>query len=283
MSGPKVVKTGHPYVANEAPRNNLLRVQQIPVGKVRPEEGLARKRDRGGHQALTQSIAKFGVLTPITVRQATDDSGDFLLIKGQGRTLACRHLGIQFVPAIIVDNTFGESEKVQQFLVENVARLRMRPVDRALLIAHARHVGEETVSVAKRFGVSATTVRRLELQLKGATTSEVAALRSGDLNLALHAVIVQYVRPEERRDVIDAVAGYRVSSKEMEVLLTAIEWESLGTLGPKAHASKIALLQWICLTLTNLPRTDARERLVHLATKLPMSLASNQQISRSKQ
>jgi ParB-like chromosome segregation protein Spo0J len=82
-------------------------------------------------------------LTPITVRQAPDGSGDFLLIKGQGRTLACRLLGIEKVPAVVVDDDFAETEKVQQFLVENVARLRMRPVDRAVLIAHARREGEE--------------------------------------------------------------------------------------------------------------------------------------------
>ena len=83
------------------------------------------------------------------------------------------------IPAIVVDDRFADTEKVQQFLVENVARLRMRPIDRALLIARARQEGEETADVARRFGVSAATVRRLEAQLEGATSSEVAALKSG--------------------------------------------------------------------------------------------------------
>ena len=82
----------------------------------------------------------------MTVRHAPGGvAGDYLLIKGQGRTFACRLLGIDRIPAVIVDDRFAENEKVQQFLVENVARLRMRPIDRALLIARARQEGEETL------------------------------------------------------------------------------------------------------------------------------------------
>src|SRR6266571_5801184 len=126
------------------------RVQQVPVAQIRPEDGLGRRRDRDGHRELQQSIAQFGVLTPITVRLAPDGSGDYLLIKGQGRTLACRLLGIETIPAVVVDDQYADNEKVQQFLVENVARLKMRPVDRALLIHRARQDGEETADVAKR-------------------------------------------------------------------------------------------------------------------------------------
>ena len=41
-------------------------------------------------------------------------------------------LGIDQIPAIVQRGGSVENEKVQQFLVENVARLRMKPVDRAL-------------------------------------------------------------------------------------------------------------------------------------------------------
>ena len=102
------------------------KIRDIPVGLIRPEEGLGRKRDRGGHKELQRSIQQFGVLTPITVRPAAaDGSGEYLLIKGQGRTLACSLLGIKSIPAIVVDDAYAETEKVQQFLVENVARLKM--------------------------------------------------------------------------------------------------------------------------------------------------------------
>src|SRR6266540_2469951 len=140
--------------AEQASGGRALQVQRVPVARIRPEDGLGRKRDRDGHRELQRSIAQFGVLTPITVRPAPDGSGDYFLIKGQGRTLACRLLGIAKIPAIVVDDEYAENMKVQQFLVENVARLKMRPIDRALLITRARQDGEETAEVAKRFGVS---------------------------------------------------------------------------------------------------------------------------------
>jgi len=61
--------------------------------------------------------------------------------------MACRLLGVTKIPAIVVDDRFADEAKVQQFLVENVARLRMRPIDRALLISHSRRNGEETLTL----------------------------------------------------------------------------------------------------------------------------------------
>lgn len=254
------------------------RVRKIPVARIRPEDGLGRKRDRDGHRELRQSIAAFGVLTPVTVRVAPDGTGDYLLIKGQGRTLACRLLGIDEIPAIVVDDNFAESVKVQQFLVENVARLRMRPIDRALLIARARRDGEETAEVARRFGVSAATVRRLESQLDGATTREVAALKRGDVNLTLHALIARYVGPEERADVVAAVAPYSLRTREMEALFTALGWRELVGLGSAHRKQRLLLLTWACATLGKLPPGPTDDRLSQMAAALPMNFSGGSRL-----
>jgi ParB/RepB/Spo0J family partition protein len=233
---------------------------------------LGRKRDRDGHRDLCRSIEQFGVLTPITVRRAPDRSGEYLLIKGQGRTLACRILGLDTIPAIVVSDDFAETQKVQQFLVENVARLRMRPIDRALLIARARRDGEETAEVALRFGVSPSTVRRLEAQLDGATSGEVAALRAGDVNLALHAVISRSVASNDRAEVIRIVSDYSIKAKEMEVLLDALGWRKLHDMGADHRTERLALLRWACATLATLPSGSTRERLRQMALAMPRSL-----------
>jgi len=263
--------------AKTTTKSQSFRIQQVPVDRIRPEEGLGRKRDRDGHRELCRSIEQFGVLTPITVRRAPVNSRDFLLIKGQGRTLACRILGIDKIPAIIVSNEFAESEKVQQFLVENVARLKMRPIDRALLISHARRKGEETAEVATRFGVSATTVRRLETQLDGASSSEVAALRAGNVNLSLHAVIARHVSSEERADVIRTISSHTIRTKEVEALFVAIGWRNLFNLGSEFQEQRLNLLDWACETLEGLPSGSPDERLRQLALALPMRLTSKTQ------
>lgn len=247
-------------------------VRDVPVDRIRPEDGLGRKRDRDGHRELQRSIQQFGVLTPITVRPAPDGSGDFLLIKGQGRTLACRLLGVDTIPAIVVDDTYAETEKVQQFLVENVARLKMRPVDRALLIQRARQDGEETSSIAGRFGVSPSTVRRLLAQLDGATTSEVEALQAGDVSLAMHAVIARHVDPSERPAVLEIISGLSIKTKELEALFIALGWQELEKLGGKRLGARLALLNWACTALVDLPAGTLKERLRQVALNFPTAL-----------
>lgn len=247
-------------------------VQEVPVDRIRPEEGLGRKRDRDGHRELQRSIQQFGVLTPITVRPAPDGTGDFLLIKGQGRTLACRLLGVQTIPAVVVDDDYAESEKVQQFLVENVARLKMRPVDRALLIRRARQKGEETSAIASRFGVSPSTVRRLLAQLDGATSHEVEALKAGHVSLAMHAVIARHVDLPEREAVVTIIARLAIKPKELEALLIALGWRHLTELGQGQIGERIVLFNWACQALMDLPPGTVKERFRQLALQFPMAI-----------
>jgi ParB/RepB/Spo0J family partition protein len=252
-------------------------VVSIPVASIRPEDGLSRKRDRDGHQELRDSIARFGVLTPITVRRAPDDPEEYLLIKGQGRTLACRMLGRSHIDAVVLDEESADNERVQQFLVENVARLRMRPVDRALLIAHARASGEETASVAARFGISAATVRRLETQLDGASTAEIAALRSGGLSLAVHGVIARNIAASDRDAVVATVQHHGVGAGDLQALLLALGWARLEDLGAEHRDGRLALLEWACDTFRSLPRSSQGSRLRQLAARLPLALPALQQ------
>jgi ParB/RepB/Spo0J family partition protein len=244
-------------------------VTVIPVARIRPEEGLGRKRDRAGHTDLQRSIEQFGVLTPITVREADDGSGDYVLIKGQGRTLACRLLGLVTIPAIIADQHYAQTEKVQQFLVENVARLKMHPVDRALLIRRARENGEETTSIAQRFGVTATTVRRLLAQIENASSAEVAALRAGEISLTLHAVITRHVDADDRADVVQIASGSGLRPREFEAVLIAFGWRNLARLGASRRAQRLSLLAWACHSMRRTSEGLPKERIRELARSLP--------------
>src|SRR5262249_41427678 len=155
--------------------------------------------------------------------------------------------------------------------------LRMRPIDRALLIARARQRGEETAEVARRFGVSAATVRRLETQLEGATLGEVAALKSGKVNLALHAVIARHVALNERADIVTAIAPYSLRAKEMEGLFVALGWRKLVALGSEYRQQRLLLLVWVCGILDRLPPGSPKDRLRQLALQLPLNFGTGSQ------
>jgi ParB/RepB/Spo0J family partition protein len=241
----------------------------IPVARIRPEEGLGRRRDRLGHEELQRSIRQFGVLTPITVRPAPDASDEYLLIKGQGRTLACRLLGIKMIPAIVLDEAAADDEKVQQFLVENVARLKMRPVDRALLIHRARQEGEETAAISARFGVSASTVRRLLAQLEGAGIAEVNALRRGSVNLAMQHVISRHVSASEREAVVGLLAEAPLRPADAEGLFVALGWRGMIDNSPKVRRQRLLLLAWAITAMSKTPKSSVRQRVALVARQMP--------------
>lgn len=266
----KIVGKGVGPTADRRARGRPFVVQYVSVARIRPEPGLNRKRDREGHRELQRSIEQFGVLTPITVRAAPDRSGDYLLIKGQGRTLACRLLGIKTIPAVVVDDRYAENEKVQHFLVENVARLKMRPVDRALLIYHARQSGEETSRVARRFGVSAETVRRLMAQLEGASSGEVATLKAGGVNLAMHAVVARHVSLRDRTGVLQIIGRVALKTRDLDALFVALGWRELEELGDKYKDQRLTLLSWASGLLDQIPSGATKERLRQLALRFPM-------------
>lgn len=248
-----------------------FRVQMIPVSAVRPEDGLGRRRDRAGHLELCRSIERFGVLTPITVRHAQDGTREYLLIKGQGRTLACRQLGLEQIPAIVVDS-ITEAEKVQHFLLENVARLRMRPIDRALLIARARNDGEETVQVARRFGVSAATVRKLEGLLRGISREEAAVLTDGGISIAIQSALMRFIPADERLPYLKLVSSSKISSGDLERLFVVLGWPEQLKLGATSRESRFQLFEWALLILTSMPKLKWEERVTELSLRLPVVL-----------
>lgn len=264
--------------AASTPPSGSLRL--IPVEKIRPEDGLSRQRDRDGHLELQHSIQTFGVLTPITVRPAPGSGEEYLLVKGQGRTLACLLLGIKEIPAIVVNEEFTEAAKVQQFLAENIARLKMTPTDRAILIKKARASGEETANIARRFGLSPATVRRLLMQLDGASKSEVEALRSGQVTLSLHAVVAKNVIAEERGLVLDIFARNDTNARDAELILYSINWKTLSKMEPSYRIQRYRLLNWAAATLRECQLRRDLDRIEYLATHLPETLnAENERLA----
>jgi transposase-like protein len=157
----------------------------------------------------------------------------------------------------------------------------MRSVDRALLIAHARRNGEETANVASRFGVTASTVRRLEAQLNGASSGEIAALRSGDLTLSVHAVIARHVEAEERDPIVRMVGEFSIRASELEALFIALGWRSLTSLGIDHQSARFELFRWSCETLAALDRGPTRQRFEQMAALLPDVLVLSQRASRT--
>ncbi len=134
-------------------------VIQIPINRVKPNPYQPRRSFDGESIAeLANSIRKYGVLQPITVRQLSDDS--YELIAGERRLRACLMAGLLRVPAIVTN--FSDNDSAVVALIENIQRENLSFMEEAeafrnLLNNHgftqeelAKQIGKTQSSVANK-------------------------------------------------------------------------------------------------------------------------------------
>lgn len=78
--------------------------------------------------SLVQSIAKIGLKTPITVRQATLDD-DMVLVAGAHRLEACKRLFMDEIEAFVIENDDEEAARMWE-IAENLHRAELTALER---------------------------------------------------------------------------------------------------------------------------------------------------------
>lgn len=103
-------------------------ISTLPMALVEPNPDQPRKVfDREAMEALKQSIATHGVITPITVRMGTD--GYYQIIAGERRWRAARSVGLTEIPAMVIEAT--DSQVMELALIENLQREDLNPIEEA--------------------------------------------------------------------------------------------------------------------------------------------------------
>ena len=103
----------------------------LRISEIEPRADQPRKNfDREALESLADSIAAYGVLQPILVRQNPNFEGTFEIIAGERRWRAAKMAGLTEIPAVVVD---GDDMKTAQIaLIENVQREDLNVVEEAL-------------------------------------------------------------------------------------------------------------------------------------------------------
>ena len=81
-----------------AGKQQVLTIEQIPIGDLRPDPFNPRRISDEELDALTRSIREFGLVDPIIARRE-----DSTVVGGHQRLVAARRLGLETVPVIYVD------------------------------------------------------------------------------------------------------------------------------------------------------------------------------------
>jgi ParB family chromosome partitioning protein len=105
--------------------NDSLR--DIPVAQIKPNPFQPRKVfDESAHEELKTSIAEYGVLVPIIVRQRGDG---YELIAGERRWRACAALQRATIPGIVRQS--DDRETLEVAMIENLQRENLNPLEEA--------------------------------------------------------------------------------------------------------------------------------------------------------
>ncbi|MFQ5641722.1 MAG: ParB/RepB/Spo0J family partition protein [bacterium] len=146
----------------ESQRND--RLHEVEISSVVPNPFQPRETfDPAALEELKQSISQNGVIQPITVREA---ASGYELIAGERRLRAVSELGLERIPAFILDVGTDE-EMIELSLIENIQRENLNPVDEAngyRSLMTKCHLTQD--QVAKKVGKDRSTVTNALRMLK---------------------------------------------------------------------------------------------------------------------
>ena len=149
------------------------RVRYIPINDIRPNPQQPRRRfDEGGLRELSESIAAYGILQPLTVRA---QNGGYELVAGERRWRAARMAGLRQVPCLLA--RVDEEDAALLALIENLQRRDLDYMEEASAIARLlRRYGLSQQQAAEKLGRSQSAVAN-KLRLLRLEEPVVDALR----------------------------------------------------------------------------------------------------------
>ncbi len=165
----------------------------LPLSRIEPREEQPRNVfDEEALQTLADSISRYGVLQPITVRLL--DSGYYQIIAGERRWRASRMAGLTEVPVRIIEA--DDKTTAELALVENLQREDLNPIEEAkgykTLI---EDYGLTQEDAAKSVGKSRPAVSNA-LRLLNLSPEVLHLVETGDLS-AGHARALLSIQNEE--------------------------------------------------------------------------------------
>lgn len=186
-------------------------ISTLPMALVEPNPDQPRKVfDRDAMEALKQSIATHGVITPITVRAAKD--GYYQIIAGERRWRAARSIGLTEIPAMVIEA--NDSQVMELALIENLQREDLNPIEEAEgydVLIHRFGLTQE--QVADRVGKSRPAISNA-LRLLALPEEARDMVASGGLSPG-HARAILAIQDETRRlEAIEQIAGMSVRQAE---------------------------------------------------------------------
>ncbi len=190
-------------------------ITSVRINDVEPNKNQPRKVFRQEElEALSDSIVKYGVISPITVRQAGDR---YIIIAGERRWRAARMAGLSEIPVIII--SADDKKAAEIALVENIQRSDLNPVEEAQAYAALiEQYGLTQEEVAEQIGKSRSSVTNA-LRLLDLPDVALALLAEGKLSSGHAKVLLGIKDAKKLAETAQKVADSELSVRETEKLV----------------------------------------------------------------
>lgn len=234
--------------------------ENIRISDIEPRRDQPRKTfEREALEVLADSIAAYGVLQPIIVRENPVAEGTYEIIAGERRWRASKMAGLTEIPAVIFDG--DELKAAQVALIENIQREDLNPVEEAMGYgALIDKFGLTQEQVSKQVGKSrpaiANMLRLLELpkevleMLKEGTISAgharaLLGLNSEELMIEYaNKIVERSLSVREVESLVQRINNLRSESEEEKIHpqikthMKELERRAMSTLGRKVRISR---------------------------------------------
>ena len=198
--------------ASSVPENPTeISVEVIAPNRFQPR----REFDEAALEELRESIARHGILQPLSVRAVGD--GKYELIAGERRLRAARLAGRTTVPVVV--RTASDAEMAEMALIENIQREDLNPIEEARayeqLLTKFRLSQEELARcVARSRSAIANSVRLLRL------AEEVQAfIANGVLSMGQTRPLLALESKTLQREAAEYIQEHELSARGAETLV----------------------------------------------------------------
>ena len=192
--------------------------QNIRLSEIEPRKDQPRKTfEREALEVLADSIANYGVLQPIIVRESEYLAGTYEIIAGERRWRAAKMAGLSEIPAIVFDG--DELKAAQVAMIENIQREDLNPVEEAMGYgALIERFGLTQDQVAKQVGKNRSTVANM-LRLLDLPVEVLEMLRAGDLTTGHARALLALGSEIDMINTASLILERGLSVREVEALV----------------------------------------------------------------
>ena len=191
-------------------------IYQIRADSIRPNRAQPRATfDNNAIIRLADSIRRYGILQPLTIRPAEDDDlYSYELIAGERRLRAAKMLGYFTVPCVIL--SVDESTSAEMAIIENLLRENLNMFEQAYgfkkLIENHNLTQDE---VARRLSLSQSAVAN-KLRLLKLTFEEQKLILETSLTERHARALLKLDAPETRIETIRYIATNKLNVRQTE-------------------------------------------------------------------